>query len=152
MIEFTNDITVHRPVEEVFAFTSGFENLPKWNYYVLEVEKKSREPTGKGTNYHQVRKTDEQDFTITEYRPGEKVAIKSLPGSQPAFERQMTFIDEGERTRIVDEWKLETGRPGILERLAANQVKQAVFENLGKLKELLETGSVQLQDGRWVQR
>jgi hypothetical protein len=64
----------------------------------------------------------------------------------------MTFIDQGGATRIVDEWKLETGKPGILERLAANQVKQAVYENLEKLKELLETGTVRLQDGRQARR
>jgi uncharacterized membrane protein len=152
MIEFRNEITIHQPVEEVFAFTSDFENLPKWNYYVLEVEKKSDDPTGKGTEYHQRRQSDEQDFSITEYRAGEKVAVKTLPGSQPAFERRMTFIDQGGATRIVDEWKLETGKPGILERLAANQVKQAVYENLEKLKELLETGTVRLQDGRQARR
>jgi uncharacterized membrane protein len=152
MIEFTNEITVQRPVEEVFTFTADFENLPKWNYYVLEVAKKSQDPTGKGTEYHQVRKSDEQDFSITEYRPGEVVTVRTLPGSQPAFERQMTFTDLEGATRIVDEWQLDTGRPGLLERLAAGQVKQAVYENLGKLKELLETGSVQLQDGRRVRR
>ena len=116
------------------------------------MKKKSQDPIGKGTNYHQKRKTDEQDFAIIEYQPGEKAVVKTLPGSQPAFERQMIFVEEGKDTCIIDEWKLETGRPAILERLAANQVKQAVFENLGKLKELLETGAVQLQDGRRMQR
>jgi uncharacterized membrane protein len=152
MIEFANEITIRSPVEEVFAFIADFEKLPMWNYYVLEVKKNSQEPTGKGTIYHQVRKEDEQDFSITEYLPGVKVTIQTLPGSQPAFERRMTFVAEGGGTRIRDEWKLETGRPGILERLAANRVKSAVFENLGKLKELLETGFVRLQDGRQVRR
>ena len=38
MLEFENTIRIDRPVGEVFAFLSDFENIPKWNYYVLEVQ------------------------------------------------------------------------------------------------------------------
>ena len=41
-----------------------------------------------------------------------------------------------------------TGYPGILERLFVGRNRRAVAENLGKLKELLEYGQTQLQDGR----
>jgi hypothetical protein len=61
---------------------------------------------------------------------------------------RFSFESEGDRTRITDEWKLDTGRPALLERLGAGQVKSAVLENLEKLKVLLETGQVRLQDGR----
>ena len=37
MLEFENTVYIDRPVDEVFAFLSDFENIPKWNYYVLEV-------------------------------------------------------------------------------------------------------------------
>jgi hypothetical protein len=40
------------------------------------------------------------------------------------------------------------GVPGLLEPLAARRAKAGVRENLGKLKTLLETGRVTLQDGR----
>jgi hypothetical protein len=62
MLEFENTIRIDRPVDEVFAFLSDFENIPKWNYYVLEVRQLSDNPVGVGTTYHQVRKTDEQDL------------------------------------------------------------------------------------------
>jgi hypothetical protein len=55
---------------------------------------------------------------------------------------------EGDTTRIQDEWKLETGLPALVERLAAGNIQAAVAENLTKLKELLEVGEVLLQDGR----
>jgi hypothetical protein len=51
---------------------------------------------------------------------------------------------------LRDEWKLDTGRPALLETLASRRVKSAVAENLAKLKELLEEGGVVLQDGREV--
>ncbi len=150
MLEFENTIRIDRPVDEVFAFLSDFENIPKWNYYVLEVRQLSDSPIGVGTTYHQLRKTDEQDFRIIEFEPNHTVAVKTLPQSSPRLEMRFTLYEEGNTTRVRDQWKLDTGRPTILERLAGGRVKSAVAENLTKLKELLEEGRVVLQDGRQV--
>jgi hypothetical protein len=46
---------------------------------------------------------------------------------------------------------LDSAKPLLIEKLAKIKVKKAVMQNLIKLKELLENGSVQLQDGRLVQ-
>jgi uncharacterized membrane protein len=150
MPEFENTIRIERPVDEVFAFLSDFENIPKWNYYVLEVRQLSANPIGVGTTYHQMRKTDEQDFRIIEFEPNHTVAVKTLPQSSPDLEMRFTLYEEGDTTRIRDEWKLDTGTPAILERLVRRRVKSAVAENLAMLKELLEKGRVVLQDGRQV--
>jgi uncharacterized membrane protein len=150
VLEFENTIAIYRPIDEVFAFLSDFENIPKWNYYVLEVRQLSESPIGIGTTYHQVRKTDQQDFRIIEFEPNHRVAVKTLPQSSPSFERRFTLYEEGHTTHIRDQWKLDTGRPALLERLARGRVKSAVAENLAKLKELLEEGRVILHDGRQV--
>jgi uncharacterized membrane protein len=150
VLEFENTIAIERPIDEVFAFLSDFENIPKWNYYVHEVRQLSESPIGIGTTYHQVRKSDAQDFRIIEFEPNNTVAPKTLPQSSPSFERRFTLYEEGETTRIRDQWKLDTGRPALLERLARGRVKSAVSENLSKLKELLQEGRVVLQDGREV--
>lgn len=148
MLEFENAIRVDRSIAEVFAFLSDLENIPKWNYYVVEVRKLSDGPIGIGTTYHQVRKTDEQDLRIAELDQNHKVTVKTLPQSSPGLEMRLTLYEEGDTTRIRDEWKLDTGWPGLLERLGAQRVKSAVAQNLTKLKELLEEGQVVLQDGR----
>ena len=150
MLEFENTIAIERPIDEVFAFLSDFENIPKWNYYVLEVRQLSESPIGIGTTYHQLRKTDQQDFRIIEFEPNHSVAVKTLPQSPPSFERRFTLYEEGDTTHIRDQWKLDTGMPALLERLARGRVKSAVAENLAKLKELLEEGRVILHDGRQV--
>ncbi len=150
MVEFENTIRVQRPIAEVYAFLSDLENIPKWNYFVLDVSKVSDGPIRIGTRYHQIRKTDEQDFQITELEPNHTVAVKTLPQSSPRLEMRFTLSEEGIATRIQDEWKLDTGIPAPLERLGAGRVKSAVAENLAKLKELLENGQVVLQDGRQV--
>ena len=148
MLEFQNTVEIERPAKEVFDFLSRFENLPKWNYFVLEVKRTSEGPVGVGATYHQVRKTDEQDFRVTEFDPNHTLALQTIPPSTPDLEMRFTLLPEGDRTKVIDQWKLDTGRPALLERLFAGRVKSAVKENLGKLKELLETGRVTLQDGR----
>lgn len=150
MIQFENQVRIARPVGEVFDFVADFENVPKWNYYVRSVTKTSEGPVGMGTIFHQVRKTDEQSFRITVYDPGCQIRIKTIPPSQPAFEMTFTFEPDGNGTRLVDAWKLDTGRPALLERLGAGRIRSAVKENLDKLKVLLEAGEVRLQDGRLV--
>jgi uncharacterized membrane protein len=150
VLEFENTIAIERPIDEVFAFLSDFENIPKWNYYVREVRQLSESPIGIGTTYHQLRKSDQQDFRIIEFEPNHTVALKTVPQSSPSFERRFTLYEEGDTTRIRDQWKLDTGMPALLERLARGRVKSAVSENLSKLKELLREGRVVLQDGREV--
>lgn len=148
MIQFENTIRVDRPIDEVFAFLSDPENFPKWNYYVLDVRKLSNGPIGVGTIYHLLRKTDEQDLRIIEFNYNHRMALTTLPGSFPSLEMTFTLDQEGNATRIRDEWRLESGWPAPLEWLGAGRIKSAVAENLTKLKDLLEQGHVILQDGR----
>jgi len=149
-IKFENTIRIDRPIIEVFTFLSDLENIPKWNYYVLEVKKLSNGPVGIGSLYHQVRKTDEQDFRITEFDKNHKLVVKTLPQSSPSLEMGFTLYEEGNSTRIRDEWRLDSGWPAPLEWFGSGRVKSGVAENLTKLKQLLEEGKVVLQDGRLV--
>ncbi len=84
MLEFENTIAIDRLTDEIFAFPSDFQNIPKWNYYVLEVGQLSDGPTGIGTTYHQIRKTGQQDLRIIEFKPNHTVAVKTLPHVAPA--------------------------------------------------------------------
>jgi len=152
MLTFEQTIRINRPVADVFAFLADFENLPKWNYYVLEVRKLSDGPIGIGTTYHQIRKTDEQELRITELEPNHIVAVQTVPPSSPALVMRFTLAQEGVTTRLSDSWQLDTGLPRLLERLGARRIRTAVAENLTKLKELLESDQVVLQDGRQATR
>jgi uncharacterized protein YndB with AHSA1/START domain len=148
MIEFENTIIINRPIGKVFEFVADPKNFPRWNYYVLSVSKLSDGPIGIGTVYHQVRKTDQQDFRITEFERNRRMALKTSPHSTPQLEMRITFQEQGRATHLRDMWKLDTGLPGPLEWLGARRVGAAVAENLAKLKELLEEGQAVLQDGR----
>lgn len=148
MIDFTTQIDIDRPPGEVFEFVANFENTPKWNYFVIDVQKRTTSPTGIGTVFHQIRKTDEQDYQVTALDPGRSIEVKTTPGSRPSFTIRYQFDAMDAGTRLSDHWQLQSGHNALLERLGTHRIRAAVTENLEKLKELLETGTTQLQDGR----
>ena len=150
MLNFENTIVIARPIEEVFAFLTDFENIPKWNYYVLSVHKQTPGPAQVGDSYHQVRKIDEQDFRLTELTPEHVIALESKPESTPWFTRRFVLQAQDGGTLVQDTWQLDTGKPALLEKLTGGKVKSAVAENLALLKALLEQGQVTLQDGRRI--
>ncbi len=149
MLEFNNKVDVRRPIAEVFQFLSNFENMPKWNYFIVNVKKISDGPVGTNTAFQQTRKTDNQEYRIIEYEPNHRVTVETSP---PYAKLTMRFTlepsDNSNSTIVIDEWKFDTGKPALFERIAGRKVKFAVAENLEKLKELLETGKTILQDGR----
>lgn len=150
-MKFKNVIEIQVPVSEVFKFVADLRNAPKWNYYVVRVIQENGNGPATGARYFQTRKTDQQRYEITHYEEENSLTIQTLPGSSPVFERQMRFETVADGTRLIDEWTLRTGYPGMFESLAVSRVSGAVEENLGKLKELLENGQTQLQDG-WVSK
>ncbi|HEY5825736.1 MAG TPA: SRPBCC family protein [Cyclobacteriaceae bacterium] len=144
-MEIYNEISINRPIEEVFKFLRNFENMPKWNYYVLKVTKITEGDIIKSSVFHQVRKNDSQRYEIIELDFPKTIAIKTLPP-----ERNLTMRFElssvGNITLIKDHMNIDV--PWIISLFIKNKIQSAVMENLQKLKTLLETGSVVLQDGR----
>jgi uncharacterized membrane protein len=149
LLELSNKLEIRRPIAEVFQFLSNFENMPKWNYFVVNVKKISDGPVGINTAFRQKRKTDSQEYKIVEYEPDKRVAIEFQP---PSVKLTMRFTLKSSHndndTVVVDEWKFDTGIPALFARIGITNVKAAVAENLEKLKQLLETGKTILQDGR----
>jgi len=148
MIEITNTVEIHRTPEEVFEFIADFENMPKWNYFVTDVTKRSGGPIGLGTVFDKTRETDRQSHQITDLIPGQRVEVTTTPGFTPAFAMRFDFEPTPDGTRITDHWDLQSGHNPLVELIGERRIKAAVAENLGKLRQLLETGATTLQDGR----
>jgi uncharacterized membrane protein len=148
MFEFTNRVTIDRPVSEVFPIATDLTKLPKWNYFVQSVTPTDGDIGQPGSTYHQIRKSDEQVLSIVEVSPMRSFTVETIPPSRPELRRKMRFSADGDKTVIEDQWHLQLGVPRLLEPIAGARVKGAVAENLGKLKELIETGTTVLQDGR----
>ncbi|MBD3225516.1 MAG: hypothetical protein GF313_12375 [Caldithrix sp.] len=149
-MKFQNVIEIQASIKDVFEFVADMRNMPKWNYFVKRVTQENGDRPELGARYYQTRKTDSQRYEIIQYEPGQSLIIKTIPGDSPMFERHLRFEAIANGTRLIDEMSLRTGYPGILERLVVGRIRRAVAENLGKLKELLEHGQTQLQDGRGI--
>jgi uncharacterized protein YndB with AHSA1/START domain len=138
---FENTVMIRRPTAEVFAFLSDFENIPKWNYAIVETHKVSQGPVGVGTIYRQVRsvpRRSEEHFEVTVYNPPRQLEIRGQLGPFPSrLSYVLDAIPEG--TRVTNAVELELRGPGrLLGPVAVPRVRDAVAANLQKLKELLE--------------
>lgn len=141
VVTFENTVMVRRPIEEVFGFLADFENIPRWNYAIVETHKVSQGAVGVGTIYQQVRsvpRRSEEHFEVTAYNPPRQLEIRGQLGPFPScLSYALDAIPEG--TRITNSVELELRGPGrLLGRVAVPRVRDAVAANLQKLKELLE--------------
>jgi uncharacterized protein YndB with AHSA1/START domain len=142
MATFQNTVTIRRPVQDVFAFLAEFENLPKWNYAIVETEKTSPGPVGVGTTYRQLRSIptrSEEAFQVTAFEPTHHLEIRGEIGP---FTATINYLlgpsDDGTRLTNTVVLQPASGRLRLLAPLAASRVKKAVAANLDTLKQLLE--------------
>ena len=148
MIELKNQISINRSREEVFRFIADFENIPLWNYYVKEVRLISS-PDGNRKRYHQTRLHDEQIFDIEEFVFPDKLTIQTTGNSKLKFRRNFLFSDVNKDVcRIDDSFDIEIRAPQLVQQIFKTKMSRAVKMNLEKLKELLEIGTVRLQNGK----
>ena len=150
MLTIEAQTQIARPAHEVFAFLADFTHMPLWNYYIQTVKQVTPDPLGVGTVFDQVRRKDRQQYVITELVPNQEVAVRTLPPARPLTLRFRVEADQQGGARVTETWDLDTGLPGLLERLAQPRVRKAVAVNLGILTTLLDTGEARLPDGRAV--
>eukprot|EP00304_Pavlova_gyrans_P015827 CAMPEP_0206034812 /NCGR_PEP_ID=MMETSP1466-20131121/1640_1 /ASSEMBLY_ACC=CAM_ASM_001126 /TAXON_ID=44452 /ORGANISM="Pavlova gyrans, Strain CCMP608" /LENGTH=258 /DNA_ID=CAMNT_0053409139 /DNA_START=30 /DNA_END=808 /DNA_ORIENTATION=- len=150
-------VAIARPQRDVYAFLADWRNMPSWNYYILQVIATSPLPLRVGSRLQQTRKEDSQELRVTALQPEERVAVETLPPTR-RMEIELTLEPGANGGTVVREtWTAELGwflgflRP-ILTCTLKPRFDEAVGMNLGKLKELLETGSTVLQDKREVRR
>lgn len=143
-MRFENTVSIERSPDEVFAYLADFENVPAWNYAIVETRKTSEGPVGIGTRYRQVRelpRPSEETFEITEFEPGTRLSAEGTFGPFPGrFTYILETIPTGTRlTNIVD--LRPSGALRLVGGLATSRLRSAVAANLGELKQLLERGA-----------
>jgi uncharacterized protein YndB with AHSA1/START domain len=116
MATFENTVVIGRPIEEVFAFLSDFENVPRWNYAIVETRKVSQGPVGVGTIYQQVRSVpsrSEERFAVTAYDPPRQLELRGQLGPFPSrLSYALGAVPEG--TPVTNTVELELHGPGRL--------------------------------------
>ena len=84
MVAAVHSTTIHRPVEEVFAYVTDTGNDPAWHTDVLEAHKKTDGPIGIGTvwtsRFKPAMGISEGEMEVIEFEPGRKEVMRGEVG------------------------------------------------------------------------
>ncbi len=138
MTKIERTITIHRPVEEVFAYLCDVRQGPSYISGQREAHKTSSGPMGIGTTFATSGKFPRRGarYEVVDYELNQRLAWKAVSGArttttwgfQPSGpSTRVTF------TRVANAHGLSRLAESLLQGLANGQVDQ----DLGALKELL---------------
>jgi uncharacterized protein YndB with AHSA1/START domain len=138
MIKIERTLTIHRPVEEVFAYLCDVEHGPKYISGQREAHKTSTGPMGIGTTFVTsstlLRRV--ATFEVTEYEPDRRIVWKSVSGAPTTT--TWGFQPSGPSTRITFTRVADThGFFQLPQSLLQERASARVDHDLAALKELL---------------
>jgi hypothetical protein len=165
IISFEMSQDIECPIEKVFLFLCDFTNMPLWNYYIQNVTKITEGSVAEGTIFEQKRPHDLYRYKMQSMvYPNKVVAELQPPG--PYLHLGFELKDKGKQTEVTYTWRLDLENYKLLryvprgrfknwllsfaEKPIQKKTKAAVHQNFEKMKILLETSRVTLQDGRSV--
>jgi len=142
MKHIETSITIHRPIEQVFAFVSDFAKAVEWQVGIVEARVTSSGARGVGTTYTWVQQIVGQKMDtsgeITAWDPPHRYTWKSTSGPFPVS-GGVTFQAQGASTVVT---QYADAEPGgffkLAEGLLVKQIEGQFAQSLQKLKALLE--------------
>ena len=149
-IRVRKSITVNRPPEEVYAFWHDFQNLPRFMDHLESVQ-----VTGAGQSHWKARgpagTTVEWDAEITEDRPNELIAWRSVQGADVDNAGEVRFTraagDRGTEVHVDLRYDPPAGKLGALvAKLFGEEPNGQVAGDLRRFKQVLEVGEVVQSD------
>jgi len=146
MIEHSVDVTIDRPVEEVFAWLTDEKNHAKWDPGSIEMTPEKPGPWHAGLKFHEIRKMGGRNTTVQSrvaaLEPNRRFEIESLTGPEWHGTWLFSPVNSGAGTRLQFKGQLAfKGVMRLLELLIRGQFKKQLDTNFAKLKQILESGS-----------
>jgi uncharacterized membrane protein len=143
-------IVINRPAEELYQFWHNFQNLPRFMKH-LESVSVTDEKRSHWTAKAPAGTTVEWDAEITEDRPNEMIAWRSLEGSDVDNSGSVHFErapgGRGTLVRVEIEYTPPGGIVGAaIAKLFGEEPEQQVGDDLRRFKQVMETGEVVLSD------
>jgi len=140
------NLVINRPIEEVFAFVSNSENLPRWRSTSLEVKKTSEGPLNVGSTFKGrftfLGRQFDGNVVVTAHEPNRVFVSKMAEGPFP-LETGYTLESVENGTHITF---VVNGEPGgffkFAEPLVVSMAKRAYETDLQNLKEMMEAQAV----------
>ena len=143
MVEVKGEITIARPVDEVFDFVANEENEPRYNPHMRLAEKISEGATGLGTRFRTELRTMGRtmpmivEFTAYE-RPRRLASVTR--SSMMLTEGALTFDPVAGGTRMRWSWNVQPhGVLKFMGPLVASMGRRQELRIWTRLKRLLET-------------
>lgn len=142
----TESIGIERPVEEVYAFWRQLENLPRFMTH-LESVRASGDRRSHWVARGPAGTTVEWDAEITDERPNELIAWRTLPGARVESAGRVEFRrrpgGQGTILRVDMEYRPPAGALGAAVAMAfGEEPEQQLRDDLRRLKQVLEVGEV----------
>jgi hypothetical protein len=141
MINFTNALTINRPVSEVYRYLSELENVPEWNWAIETTTKASPGPVHVGTTYRQTRRVPQpavEMLTVTALEDLRRIGVRGTLAGLPAH-LDYELAEESGATRLVNAVELDTaGMQRVLAPLLGDRIRKSVAQNLRALKDTIE--------------
>jgi uncharacterized protein YndB with AHSA1/START domain len=146
MATFEINLVIHRPIEDVFAFISNAENLPRWRAATLEVKPVSNGAPRVGSifkgRFTFLGRPFDGNLEVIAREPHHRYATKMVEGPFP-LEAHYTFepVEGGTRLTLMIQ-----GEPGgffkLAEPLVVSMARRSYESDLHNLKEMLEAQAV----------
>ena len=141
MLKFAADVTVNRPVEQVFIWLTNAENQGKFDKSSLKMEALTPGPWRAGTQFRElrdlgVRKTEVLS-EVAELESKRRFVIRSKTG--PEWLGIWLFEPEGQGTRL--RWTGQMRMKGLgrlLEPLIGRQMRAQIDQQFAQLPGILE--------------
>lgn len=144
-------ITIDRPASELYTYWHDFQNLPRFMNHLEAVQVtgptqshwKAKAPAGQSVEW---------DAEVVEDRPNEFIAWRSLEGADVANAGSVQFQPaaggRGTVVRVAMKYDPPGGTIGAaIAKLFGEEPKQQIWEDLHRLKQVMETGEVVRSDG-----
>jgi uncharacterized membrane protein len=136
-VRFDLEVTIARPVEDVFAYVSDPAHLPEWQESALAADWIER-----GKRFRERRtflgRTAEVELEVTAYEQDRRFDVKSVSGPV-RFEIRHAFAatDEGTSLQLTAEAAVG-GALRVAAAMAKKQAERQFRSDLERLKEVLE--------------
>jgi uncharacterized protein YndB with AHSA1/START domain len=138
MLKIERTVTIHRPLQEVFAYLCEVEHGPSYISGQREAHKTSTGPMGIGTTFATSGKFLRRGatFEIIEYEPQRRLAWKAMSGARATT--TWGFQPSGPSTRVTFTYAADThGLFRLPQSLRQELANGRVDHDLAALKELL---------------
>ena len=144
MITFEADVTIQRPISEVFKYVSKVKNNPRWNSAVVDVERVSsgRKKTDQEYLMQRIigKKKVENVCRVVEYERNKSLTLKATTGPTP-FTYKYSFEKVKDGTLVTLQGKVKKdGLPfNTSSFVVMHTFENGMSNNLRTLKDILES-------------